>query len=318
MVRTRDGQAASGGRGSRPLAHRTSPEAARSRSLRTDRARSLHVRRAGQAPPQVFRVVYEGSATTLPSQREVTPGRPCAARRSALARACRERSGRDVRRPRPLAARPAGGKLVELQVVLSGRWQTFRTVRTDPQRRLASPLPLPAKLRRAALPLPGASARGSRAIRSSPGHTHAVGVRSCGSAVPMTEATPIDARTVRSRNGGHVIDRLRRNLSYANVMATLAVFIALGGSSYAALQLTGRDIRDGSLTGRDLQRNSLGGKSIKESRLGVVPRARERRSPRWSDGGSAPGALPGRHRAGLRCLRRAGARELRLRTASPP
>ena len=26
---------------------------------------------------------------------------------------------------------PTGGKLVELQVVLSGRWQTFRTVRTD-------------------------------------------------------------------------------------------------------------------------------------------------------------------------------------------
>jgi hypothetical protein len=57
-------------------------------------------------------------------------------------------------------------------------------------------------------------------------------------------------------------------------MSTVAVFIALGGTSYAALQLTGRDIRDGSLTGRDLQRNSLGGKPIKESRLGVVPRAR--------------------------------------------
>jgi hypothetical protein len=56
-------------------------------------------------------------------------------------------------------------------------------------------------------------------------------------------------------------------------MSTVAVFIALGGTSYAALQLTGRDIRDSSLTGRDVQRNSLGGKPIKESRLGVVPRA---------------------------------------------
>jgi hypothetical protein len=71
-----------------------------------------------------------------------------------------------------------------------------------------------------------------------------------------------------------VIARMRLKLSYANVMSTLAVFIALGGTSYATLQLTGRDIRDGSLAGRDLRGNSLGGRPIKESRLGVVPRAR--------------------------------------------
>src|SRR4051794_40579339 len=71
-----------------------------------------------------------------------------------------------------------------------------------------------------------------------------------------------------------MMNRLRRSLSYANVMATLAVFIALGGSSYAALKLTGHDIRDGSLTGRDLKPNSVGGKRIRESRLGTVPRAR--------------------------------------------
>jgi hypothetical protein len=71
-----------------------------------------------------------------------------------------------------------------------------------------------------------------------------------------------------------VIDCLRRHLTYANVMATLAVFIALGGSSYAALNLTGRDIRDGSLTHRELKRNTLGGTKIRESRLGKVRRAR--------------------------------------------
>ena len=69
-------------------------------------------------------------------------------------------------------------------------------------------------------------------------------------------------------------NRVRRKLSYANVMATLAVFIALGGTSYATLRITGRDIKDSSLTGRDLQRNSVGGRPIKESRLGTVPRAR--------------------------------------------
>jgi hypothetical protein len=71
-----------------------------------------------------------------------------------------------------------------------------------------------------------------------------------------------------------VNDWLRRHFTYANVMATLAVFIALGGSSYAALNLTGRDIRDGSLTHRELKRNTLGGTKIKESRLGKVRRAR--------------------------------------------
>jgi hypothetical protein len=71
-----------------------------------------------------------------------------------------------------------------------------------------------------------------------------------------------------------VIERLRRHFSYANVMATLAVFIALGGSSYAALNLTGRDIKDGSLTQREIKRNALGGTRIKESRLGKVRRAR--------------------------------------------
>jgi hypothetical protein len=72
-----------------------------------------------------------------------------------------------------------------------------------------------------------------------------------------------------------MIDRLRRHLSYANVMSSVAVFVALGGSSYAALQLTGRDIKDASLTGRDLKPNSVGGQRIKESRLGAVPRARD-------------------------------------------
>jgi hypothetical protein len=67
---------------------------------------------------------------------------------------------------------------------------------------------------------------------------------------------------------------IKRHLSYANVTATLALFIALGGSSYAALQLTGRDIRNNSLTGRDVRNNSLGGRDIKEKRLGQVRRAR--------------------------------------------
>ena len=71
-----------------------------------------------------------------------------------------------------------------------------------------------------------------------------------------------------------MIEAIKQRLTYANVMATIAVFIALGGSSYAALSITGRDVRNSSLTYRDLKKNTLGGSRIKEQRLGLVPRAR--------------------------------------------
>ncbi|HET9164218.1 MAG TPA: hypothetical protein VFN89_12350 [Solirubrobacterales bacterium] len=67
---------------------------------------------------------------------------------------------------------------------------------------------------------------------------------------------------------------LRDRLTYANVVATLALFVALGGSSYAAFKITGRDIRKHSLTGRLFKANSVGGRAIKERSLRTVPRAR--------------------------------------------
>ena len=81
-----------------------------------------------------------------------------------------------------------------------------------------------------------------------------------------------------------MLSKLRQRLTYANVMSTLAVFIALGGSSYAVTHIgspeiannsiRGTDIRNRSLTERDLKRNTLTGRSIRESRLDTVPRAR--------------------------------------------
>jgi hypothetical protein len=46
-------------------------------------------------------------------------------------------------------------------------------------------------------------------------------------------------------------------LTYANVVASVALFAALGGSSYAAVAITGQQIRDGSLSGRDVRNASL-------------------------------------------------------------
>jgi hypothetical protein len=49
----------------------------------------------------------------------------------------------------------------------------------------------------------------------------------------------------------------RRRLSYANVIATLALFVALGGTSYAAIKITGKDVQNGSLTGADIKKHSV-------------------------------------------------------------
>lgn len=87
--------------------------------------------------------------------------------------------------------------------------------------------------------------------------------------------------------------RTRNHFSYANVTATLALFVALGGTSYAVLRidskdvrdnslrsrdlrndtLRSRDVRDRSLQARDLRRDSLGNGVVKESALGRVPHA---------------------------------------------
>jgi hypothetical protein len=68
---------------------------------------------------------------------------------------------------------------------------------------------------------------------------------------------------------------LRDRLTYANVMATLAVFIAIGGTSYAAVKISGREIKAHTITARNIRPNSLGGRQIKERSLGIVPGARE-------------------------------------------
>jgi hypothetical protein len=76
---------------------------------------------------------------------------------------------------------------------------------------------------------------------------------------------------------------IRTRLSYANVMATVAAFLALGGVSYAAAtvgssqivnnSVKSKDLRQRTIRGVDVRKNTLGGKHIKESKLGRVPDA---------------------------------------------
>ena len=90
--------------------------------------------------------------------------------------------------------------------------------------------------------------------------------------------------------------RPRRSiLSFANVVSVLALFVALGGSSYAAMRIgsddiadnsvrgrdvhedtiRGTDIRDDDVKGRDVRDNTLTGEDLKESTLEAVPRAKD-------------------------------------------
>lgn len=71
---------------------------------------------------------------------------------------------------------------------------------------------------------------------------------------------------------------LRDRITYANVTATLALFAALGGTSYAAITITGKDVKNSSLTGADIKNGSLTGKDVKKRSLdarlfadGVLP-----------------------------------------------
>jgi hypothetical protein len=84
------------------------------------------------------------------------------------------------------------------------------------------------------------------------------------------------------------MERLKSKLTYANVMATIAVFIALGGASYAAIKLpknsvgakqlkqgavTGAKIKNEAVTGGKIKKGTLTGTQINASTLGTVPSA---------------------------------------------
>ncbi len=86
-----------------------------------------------------------------------------------------------------------------------------------------------------------------------------------------------------------MLGSIQQRLTYANVMATVAVFLALGGGAYAALRLPPgsvgtREMKDGAVTSHKLARgavnaskvanSSLTGQQINVSTLGIVPNAK--------------------------------------------
>jgi hypothetical protein len=66
--------------------------------------------------------------------------------------------------------------------------------------------------------------------------------------------------------------RLKRLPSPATLISLLALFVAVGGTAWAAATITGRNVKNGSLTGKDVKKNSLTGRDIRESSLRGVLR----------------------------------------------
>jgi hypothetical protein len=60
------------------------------------------------------------------------------------------------------------------------------------------------------------------------------------------------------------------------LVALVALFVAIGGSAYAAIRVTSRNVVNNSLVGADIKNKALAGRDIKNDSLGRVPIKEER------------------------------------------
>ncbi|MEA2367005.1 MAG: hypothetical protein QOE69_3224 [Thermoleophilaceae bacterium] len=86
-----------------------------------------------------------------------------------------------------------------------------------------------------------------------------------------------------------MLTRLRQRLTYANVMATIAVFIALGGSGYAAVSLQRNSVK-----GKHIAKNAVTSSKVKNRSLKRIDFARGQlpkgdQGPKGDRGAPGPG-----------------------------
>jgi hypothetical protein len=76
---------------------------------------------------------------------------------------------------------------------------------------------------------------------------------------------------------------IKARATYANVAATLALFLALGGgAAVAASQITAKDIAKNAVGGSEIKPNSVKGKDVAEDTLGPVPSAGKANNTLWA------------------------------------
>jgi hypothetical protein len=73
--------------------------------------------------------------------------------------------------------------------------------------------------------------------------------------------------------GELMLGRIRRHVTFANVVAGAALFVALGSGAYAAGLIGANDIKRSAVRGKHVKDDSLTGNDVREGTLGTVPDA---------------------------------------------
>src|SRR5262249_44990026 len=121
-----------------------------------------------------------------------------------------------------------------------------------------------------------ASRRGRRPHRR---RAAARGARDCGGPSRLSfrlgsgedRMRPVDRRIARhigspqggaSTKGERMLTRLRKHATFSNVVALLALFVALGGAAYAGTKISGKSIKNNSIAKKKLKGNVLKGLDV--------------------------------------------------------
>ena len=89
----------------------------------------------------------------------------------------------------------------------------------------------------------------------------------------------------------HILRRLARR--HGTAVAYLALFAALGGSAYAAVTVTGKNIKDGTVTGRDVKNSSLGTSKLSPSAVSSLTGKPGPAGPQGEKGAAGPAGATG-------------------------
>jgi hypothetical protein len=111
---------------------------------------------------------------------------------------------------------------------------------------------------------------------------------------------PVFSCIEQPRANGESMPKIRKHLSYANVVASLALFLVVsGGAAYAASHLAknsvgARQLKVNSVTGAKVKDGSLTGADVDASTIGQVPSAKSAASapPTGVAGGALSGSYP--------------------------
>jgi hypothetical protein len=88
-----------------------------------------------------------------------------------------------------------------------------------------------------------------------------------------------------------ILKRLARR--HTTAVAYLALFAALGGSAYAAVTITGSNIKDGTITGTDIKNRSLGTEKLNAAARSSLAGQRGPAGPQGPTGDTGPAGPQG-------------------------